>query len=134
MKKNKILLNIVFGILIISGSALAQTSPEGGPRVPGDRPTRPTGPSDPTLVRDNDQVKVFALEFNASRETFRARLAEIKKALQDAPESEKRQQRAKIRQVLIDHRAAQIEFRKSLRRISKDIRDEKSGVEVGSGG
>jgi len=135
MKMNKLLLKIVLGLGIISGSAFAQTSPEGGIRnpigVPGDRPTRPSGPSVPSLVRDNDQVKVFAAEFNASRETFRSRLDAMKRALQEAPESQKMLKREQIRQLLIDHRATQIEFRKNLRQVSKDFRDEKLVKDTG---
>lgn|GEM_PF-4785461 len=85
-------------------------------------------------MRDNDQIKVFAADFNTSRETFRARLLEMKKILQETPENQRTEQRAKIRQFLVDHRTAQNEFRKNIRRVTKEVREEKLGVESGTGG
>jgi hypothetical protein len=127
--------NIAVGLLILTSTTFAQTKPTGGPSGgPGDRPTRPNGPPVPSLVRDNDQIKVFAADFNTSRETFRARLLEMKKILQETPENQRTEQRAKIRQFLVDHRTAQNEFRKNIRRVTKEVREEKLGVESGTGG
>ena len=133
MKK---LSSLIFaGVLFFSGTAIAQNSPERPTGGPGSGPNRVPGrPPVPKLVRDNTDFQQWSAEFRTARDTFRTQLQEMREALQNAEESQKEGIRAQIREHLKLHRDQQNAFRKRVRALTTEMRENKAAVKSDSEG
>lgn len=102
--------------------------PTGGPE------NRPGRPSVPRIVKNNDQFKQWAADFQDARDTFKSKLAQMREALIAASDQEKDAVRQQIRDHLRQHRQEQLEFRKKVRRLMTGLRKTRTVGEEGPSG
>jgi len=125
-----------FGILIFAALLVfltasfgqnGPTKPVGAPdRGPGIGPDRMPGrPPVPKAIKENAEFQQWTTDFQTARATFKTRLMELRRALQNAEEGERDGIRDQIREQMKLHRAEQNAFRKRVRALMKDVREAK---------
>jgi len=131
----KLISLLLASVLLFSGAALAQDSPERPSGGPGSGPVRVPGrPPVPKVVRNNTDFQQWSADFRTASEAFKTRLQEMREALKNAEEAQKDGIRAQIREHLKLHRAEQNAFRKRVRALTTEMREAKSATSSGSGG
>ena len=115
------------GVILLSGAAFAQDEPV------RDRPShKKSNFRIQRAVRDNADIQECLLAFREARATFKTSLTALRTELEAAAKAEKHAVKQRIRSLLRDHRIAQREFRKKVRRIIRALR--KDRVETDTGG
>lgn len=119
----KLLLLITLGSLIFSGASFAQVS---------ETPTRDGavkrdgGFHVPRALRGNEDVQEALATYRASQVELRSSMSEVRKRLAAAGEEGKEAIKTELRELMIAHRKAQLEFRKNVRSIARELRRERA--------
>ncbi len=119
----KLILLITLGSLIFSGASFAQDSE--APTRDG-AVKRDGGFHVPRAVRGNEEVQEAMATYRASQVELRSSISEVRQRLAAAGEEGKEEIKTELRELMKAHRKAQLDFRKNVRSIVRELRKERA--------
>lgn len=109
------------GLMLFAGSAFAQDNTPIRDRVDD----RARHFRVPRLVHDKPEVQELLTAFRGARAEFRTQLSALRISLAEASDEQKAEIKADIRELLKSHRIDQARFRKQVRTILRDLRQDR---------